>query len=74
MKEVATVWSQPNCAHCKSAKALLLQKGYTYIEKMIGEGYTKKDLIDVVPHARSVPQIFLGDEYVGGYAELVKRI
>jgi glutaredoxin len=34
---------------------------------------TKKDLIEKVPHARSVPQIFIGGEYIGGLPELKKR-
>ena len=38
---------------------------------MIGiNGCTKKDLIDAVPTARSVPQIFLDGKYVGGLPEL----
>jgi glutaredoxin len=41
---------------------------------MIGVGtYTKKDLIEKVPNARSVPQIFIGGEYIGGLPELKKR-
>ena len=34
--------------------------------------YTKEDLLEVVPHARSVPQIFLGNELIGGYTDLIK--
>jgi glutaredoxin len=42
---------------------------------MIGVGtYTKKDLIEKVPNARSVPQIFIGGEYIGGLPELKKRL
>jgi glutaredoxin len=42
---------------------------------MIGVGtYSKKDLIEKVPNARSVPQIFLDGEYVGGLQELKKRL
>ena len=44
-------------------------------ERMLGiNGYTKKDLIDVVPHARSVPQIFLDGVYVGGLQELKRKL
>lgn len=72
----ATIWSQLNCAHCVSAKRLLLMKGYTYTEKIIGEGgsYTKKDLLEEVPDARTVPQIFINGKHIGGYSELVKLI
>jgi len=70
----AEVWSQTNCPACSEAKKLLENYGIKYAERMIGiNGYTKKDLIDKVPTARSVPQIFLDGKYVGGLMEL-KRI
>lgn len=71
----AEVWSQTNCPACSEAKQLLDRFGIQYAEKMIGiNGYTKKDLIDKVPSARSVPQIFLDGEYVGGLLELKKAL
>ena len=70
----AIVWSKYHCAFCEQAKALLTQKGIQFEEKKIGDGYTRGDLIDVVPTARSVPQIFLDDEYVGGLPELQKKL
>jgi len=61
------------------AKGLLTSKGYTVDERKIGltEGpkvWTKQDLIEAVPNARSVPQIFVGEDYVGGYQDLVKYL
>lgn len=64
------VYSQDNCQGCKTAKALLLQKGYVVEERKIGGGWTKKQLFDHVPDARSVPQIFINDQYIGGLKEL----
>jgi glutaredoxin 3 len=71
--KIAVIWTQPDCIYCKKAKALLLQLGYTYIEKKITEGYTKKDLLTEVPTANTVPQIFLDGYYVGGYSDLVYK-
>lgn len=71
----AEVWSQTNCPACQEAKRLLTSFGLEYDEFMVGGGtYTKKDLIEKVPNARSVPQIFLDGEYVGGLPELKKRL
>lgn len=66
----AIVWSKDNCPYCVQAKQLLSIKGIEYEERKIGEGYTKEDLLEAVPTARSVPQIFLNDELVGGFTEL----
>lgn len=70
----AEVWSQTNCPACQEAKRLLSSFGIEYTEQMIGGNVTKKDLIEKVPNARSVPQIFLDGEYVGGLPELKKRL
>jgi glutaredoxin 3 len=70
----ATVWSKYNCPYCDQAKALLKQKGIPFEEKKIGDGYSKEDLLEAVPTARTVPQIFLGDELVGGFTELRTRL
>lgn len=72
----AEVWSQTNCPACQDAKRLLDQHGIPYIEKVIGfdGAFTKKDLISKVPDARSVPQIFLNGEYVGGLKQLKQKL
>lgn len=70
----AVVWSKDNCTFCVQAKNLLETKGIEYEERKIGENYTIEDLLKVVPNARTVPQIFLGEEYVGGFTELKKKL
>jgi glutaredoxin 3 len=70
----AVVWSKYNCPYCDQAKALLKMKGIPFEEKKIGDGYTKEELLEAVPTARTVPQIFLGEELVGGFTELKKRL
>ena len=70
----AIVWSKYNCPYCDQAKALLTQRGIQFEERKIGDGYSKEDLLEAVPTARTVPQIFLGEELVGGFQELKKRL
>lgn len=66
------VWSKPMCPQCDEAKAILRNKQIQYEERVIGQGWTKEQLLEQVPHARSVPQIFANDEYVGGVSQLRK--
>jgi glutaredoxin len=66
----AIVWSKINCTFCEQAKALLTNKGYEIEERKIGEGYTKEQLLESVPSARTVPQIFIDDELIGGFDDL----
>ena len=70
----ATVRSKYHCPYCDQAKALLKQKGIPFEEKKIGDGYTKEELLEAIPTARTVPQIFIDDELVGGFTELRARL
>ena len=70
IKMKAIVWSKYQCPYCDQAKALLKQKGIEFEERKIGDGWTKEDLLEAVPTARTVPQIFLGEELIGGFTEL----
>ena len=70
----AIVWSKDNCTYCVQAKQLLTIKGIEYEEKKIGESYTKEDLLEAVPNAQTLPQIFLNDELVGGFTQLRARL
>ena len=70
----ALVWSKYNCTFCDQAKALLKQHAIVFEERKIGDGYTKEELLEAVPTARTLPQIFLDGEHVGGFAELKKRL
>ncbi len=70
----AIIWSKYHCSYCDQAKALLRSKGIIFEEKKIGDGYTKEELLEAVPTARTVPQIFLDGELVGGFNELKKKL
>lgn len=68
------VWSKYNCQQCEQAKLLLKQNNMVYEERKIGDGWYKEDLLQAVPTAKSVPQIFFDDEYVGGLSELKQKL
>jgi len=66
----AVLWSKYHCPYCDQAHALLKSKGYEIEERKIGDGFSREELLEAVPNARSVPQIFIEDGHVGGYNEL----
>jgi len=69
------VWSKDNCPQCDSAKKLLKLKGVEFEERNLSTGkWTKEDLLEAAPSARSVPQIFFGEMHVGGFVELKERL
>jgi len=70
----AVVWSKNSCPFCVQAKALLKQKNIEFEERNISQGdWTKEQLLEAVPTARTLPQIFLDDNYIGGFTELGKH-
>jgi glutaredoxin len=66
----ALIWSKPNCPYCDRAKALLKLKNIEYEERVVGIGWTKEQLLEAAPTARTVPQIFIDGLLVGGYDDL----
>jgi glutaredoxin len=68
----AVIWSKYHCPFCDQAKSLLKQKGIEFEERKIGDGYTREQLLESVPTARTVPQIFIDDQLIGGFTELKK--
>ena len=70
----ATIWSKYHCPYCDQAKALLKNRGIPFEEKKIGDGYTREELLEAVPNARTVPQVFLDDKLIGGFTELNEHL
>jgi len=74
MTQKAIIWSKYNCNFCDQAKALLKQRNITFEERKIGDGYSKEELLEAVPTARTVPQIIINGNLIGGFTELKKYI
>ena len=69
----AVVWSKDQCGYCVMAKNLLRNEGVEYEERNISQGpWTREQLLVAVPHARTLPQIFLNNNLIGGYEQLKK--
>ena len=68
------IWSKYHCPYCDQAKALLTQRNIQFEERKIGDGYTKEDLLEAVPTARTVPQIFIDEQLIGGFTELKQHL
>lgn len=76
-----TIYSQPGCSACETAKGLMKSKNIPYTELILNVGQKQEEgktyvpvqaLKDKLPNAKSVPQIFEGNTYIGGLPELQK--
>jgi len=70
----AIVWSKNACPFCDQAKNLLKLKGIEFEERNISTDWTREQLLEAVPNARTVPQIFLNEQLIGGFTELRKHL
>jgi glutaredoxin len=70
----AIVWSKDQCPYCDQAKALLTSRNIEFEERNVSHDWTREQLLEAVPNARSVPQIFVDEELVGGFNELRKHL
>ena len=64
------VYSKPNCPYCVRAKKLLETYSIPYTEKVVGVDVTREELLEAAPNARTVPQIIINKEVIGGYEQL----
>ena len=72
MKSV--VWSKDACPFCVQAKALLESRGIEVEERNVSNDWTREQLLEAVPNARTLPQIFLDKVHIGGFTELRKHL
>ncbi len=66
-----TIYTSTPCPYCARAKALLKARGADFEEVHLSwdDDEGRSALIARTKH-RTVPQIFIGDEFVGGFDEL----
>lgn len=66
------IYTWRTCPYCRRAKHLLDQKGVTYTEYVIdGDEAAREAMVARGTHdRRSVPQIFINDQHIGGSDDL----
>jgi glutaredoxin len=69
-----TVYSKDDCPYCVKAKTVLSLRNIKFTEKKIGVDVTREQLLEAIPNARTVPQIVINGDPIGGYEQLVKYI
>ena len=67
------IYSKPACPFCDKALFLAQQvvqeSVHTYNKFMLNEDFTREELFEKFPTARTFPQITIDGESIGGYTE-----
>jgi glutaredoxin 3 len=70
MKSV-TIYTTPFCGYSLAAKRLLRDKGVAFEEiDVAAEPSRRAEMVQRALGRRTVPQIFVGEEHVGGFDEI----
>lgn len=64
------IYTTPMCPYCHAAKAMLDKKGADYDEITVVDPKLRLKMTDRANGRRTVPQIFIGGNHVGGYDEM----
>ena len=65
------IYTSPLCGFCHAAKRLLNSKGVSFAEvDVLANPDRKAEMIQRANGGRSVPQIFIGGDHVGGSDDL----
>ena len=72
MKKV-TVYTMSYCPYCENAKRLLTQGAIPFDEvKVADDDEAEWARLEKLTGYKTMPQIFIGDKFIGGFNELVK--
>lgn len=69
-----TIYGKPACPSCTKAKAFVEKRGYKFEYKELDKDFTREELFETFPTARTFPQIIVGDNKVGGYENMLEYI
>ncbi len=66
------VYTRDLCGYCDAAKHEITQRGWSYTEYNISDPALREELKQKAPDAKTVPQIWIGKNHIGGYDDLMK--
>ena len=68
------IYSKPQCPFCDMAKALAEREEHDLTVKMLDVDFDRETLMETLPGARTIPQIIVNGDKIGGYQEFKKLI
>ncbi len=67
------IYTSPLCGYCHAAKQLLAEKQVIFVEVDVwAEPTRKSEMIERANGRRTVPQVFIDGEGIGGYDDLAE--
>ena len=68
------IWGKPACPHCEAAKRTCESRNLKYVYKQLDVDFTRDEVLEMFPGARTFPQIIVGGTKIGGYDKLTSYL
>jgi glutaredoxin len=68
------VWSKPDCPFCLKSKTALRNANIPFEEKMLDVDFTREQLLEQFPYAKSFPVVVVDGFHIGGYTQLQQKL
>ncbi|OGT42574.1 MAG: glutaredoxin 3 [Gammaproteobacteria bacterium RIFCSPHIGHO2_12_FULL_37_34] len=69
-----TIYTKENCPYCRMAKELFAARHLTFEEIRIDLDEAKREEMIRLSNRRTVPQIFINSQSIGGYDDLTSLV
>lgn len=66
------IFSKESCPYCVRAVDLLTKKNIEFTEHKLDKDFTRAEIIEQFPDARTYPIVVVDQKWIGGYNELLK--
>jgi|TARA_B100001540_G_scaffold51930_1_gene46906 thioredoxin reductase (NADPH) len=73
MSKKVEIYSKSNCSYCVMAMNFFDSKNMQYEVYSADDPKIFSEMMERNPQARTVPQIFIDDQLIGGYTDLIEK-
>ena len=73
MSKKVEIYSKSNCSYCVMAMNFFDSKNMEYQVYSVDDPKIFSEMMERNPQARTVPQIFIDDQLIGGYTDLIEK-
>ena len=73
MSKKVEIYSKSNCSYCVMAMNFFESKNVDYEVYSTDDPNIFDEMMKRNPYARTLPQIFIDDQLIGGYTDLIEK-